>query len=383
MSKRATFPKETSALVFLTLSSILAEAHDEVRVSEPILIEDPQNRSTRAQDINNRGVVVGGVATGPFTSVAFSWSQRTGIIELPVAMENGSAFATAINDCGEIVGAADFPGGFRHAARWTRDGELEDLGALSDSVSSAATDINELGAVTGVSETGEDDDVFGPIVHAFLWTEADGMRDLGTLSGRDRDFSVARAMNNRNQVVGASVPPPGGRDPHGFFWSERTGMIDLPGPDIGQGGDESDAYDINDRGVVVGIGEINGLGDFAGFTWTRQRGFRLLADPGGEGFGWPMGISRDGLIVGVSAEFGPRRALLWVRPNKVVNLSPDLGVESRAAAINDKGRIAGTVTFIGGGNLPLERAAVWRIDRHFFDPPDPKTINRLCKRPRH
>ncbi len=32
------------------------------------------------------------------------------------------------------------------------------------------------------------------------------MRDLGTLSGGRDDFSFARAMNNRNQVVGIRSP---------------------------------------------------------------------------------------------------------------------------------------------------------------------------------
>jgi probable HAF family extracellular repeat protein len=220
MSKQATFPKGTSALVFLSLCSIPAEAHD---VSEPILIEDPQNRSIGVSDINNRGVVVGALGTDqPVTRVAFSWSRRTGIIDLPLAIENGFAGASAINDCGEIVGDATFSPGFvAHAARWTRAGEVEDLGALTDSVfaDSHATDINELGAVVGSSEF---DVEVGAFVHAFIWTEADGMRDLGTLGGLKGGESGALAVNNRNEVVGVSDDPP-----HAFFWSERTGMIDL------------------------------------------------------------------------------------------------------------------------------------------------------------
>lgn len=151
-------------------------------------------------------------------------------------------------------------------------------------------------------------------------------------------------------------------------------------------GGDSSAVGINDRGVVVGIEEKFPGDAFGGFTWSRQRGIRRLAElvPEGPSLTFPSDISRGGLIVGSSIdEAQSDRATLWVRRNRIVNLSPNLGVESHAAAINDKGRIAGTITFSGGGSLTLTRAAVWRIDRRFFDPPDPKEINQLCKRPRH
>ena len=369
MSKRATFPIATSALVLLTLSSTPAEAHDEIRVSEPILIEDPQNRDARASDINNRGVVVGSVETLG-TNVPFSWSLRTGFIELPLPIENGAGQANAINDCGEIVGETGFspqPHFFRHAARWTRSGEVEDLGAFPIEEPddkprvSAATDINELGVVVGWSTLG----VHADDNHAFIWTEADGMRDLGSLG--PFDSTVPFAINNRNEVVGVNVSPSGRQ--RAFYWSERTGMIDL-GLEADR---ESFALGINDRGVVVGNSAS------AGFTWTRQRGLRRLADPDESDFAFPFprDISRGGLIVGNIGQ----SAALWVRPNKVVTLSANPGVDAFATAINDKGKIVGWITL--DPHTGTERAALWRIGRGFVNPPDPKEIDQLCKRPRN
>src|SRR5260370_13707661 len=44
-------------------------------------------------------------------------------------------------------------------------------------------------------------DYFGPF-HGFLWTEATGMQDLGTLPGQH--ISLALGINDRSQIIGTS-----------------------------------------------------------------------------------------------------------------------------------------------------------------------------------
>ena len=59
--------------------------------------------------------------------------------------------------------------------------------------------------------------------HAFSWTQADGMVDLGTLGGTS---SIAFAVNEGGQVVGDSRTA-GDAATHAFSWTEEGGMVDL------------------------------------------------------------------------------------------------------------------------------------------------------------
>src|SRR5258708_37697564 len=58
--------------------------------------------------------------------------------------------------------------------------------------------------------------------HAFLWTAADGMQDLGTLGGTN---SYALGINASGQVVGMGGRSDGTYD--AFRWTSATGMQDL------------------------------------------------------------------------------------------------------------------------------------------------------------
>ena len=58
--------------------------------------------------------------------------------------------------------------------------------------------------------------------HAVLWDPVTGKTDLGTLGG---DESDAWAVNERGQVTGAAATASGER--HAFLWDPVTGMTDL------------------------------------------------------------------------------------------------------------------------------------------------------------
>jgi probable HAF family extracellular repeat protein len=57
-------------------------------------------------------------------------------------------------------------------------------------------DVNDSGEVVGTADTSGNG---GSVAHAFSWTQAGGMIDLGTLGGI---ISGARAVNDSVQVVG-------------------------------------------------------------------------------------------------------------------------------------------------------------------------------------
>src|SRR5207249_8138849 len=78
--------------------------------------------------------------------------------------------------------------------------------------------------------------------HAFLWTLAGGLQDVGNLGGGP---GMAASINDRGQVVGW-VESVGGL--HAFSWTQAGGMVHLGN----LGGLQSAAVDVDNRGSVVG-----------------------------------------------------------------------------------------------------------------------------------
>ena len=95
------------------------------------------------------------------------------------------------------------------------------------------------------------------------------MRDLGTLPG---DLvSAGLGINNRGEVVGNSVSPPGPPmgNPHPFLWKDGV-MVDLNSlipansPLL-----LLTAFSINDRGQIAGFGVTSG-GDIHAYLATPE-----------------------------------------------------------------------------------------------------------------
>ena len=91
--------------------------------------------------------------------------------------------------------------------------------------------------------------------HAFLWTPAFGMEDLGTLPGATR--SSPFGINNFDVVVGASNASAGSfLLDNAFLWTREDGMLDLNDL-VGEsavGWHLREARQINDGGQIVGWG---------------------------------------------------------------------------------------------------------------------------------
>src|SRR2546426_12559097 len=88
---------------------------------------------------------------------------------------------------------------------------MVDLGSLGGGgAMSIAHDVNDASAVVGLAETSTGRP------HAFLWTAADGMRELGALGAAP---SIALGINNRREVVGGSG--------HALLCTGLAGIVDL------------------------------------------------------------------------------------------------------------------------------------------------------------
>jgi len=235
-----------------------------------------------ASDINDWGDIVGSTAESYERGWVLSSGQLT-VLTTPTGWLN--IIPAAINNNGDIVGC-----GFRDGAMGAflyRDGVFTDISPVG-AVDSRAMDINDAGQVVmTVIFTWEP----GWTRWGYLWQQ-------GTLTEVCGADTVAHGINNKGQVVGCHA----GR---AFIW--QAGAF----TDIGTlGGTHSDAYAINDRGVVVGESlTSDGTGASHAFLYQRSR-MTELGTPAGSAT-VARDISSSGVAVGFMTVGSPETPVLW------------------------------------------------------------------------
>jgi len=286
--------------------------------------------------------------------LARSGNAQYRIVHLPTA---ATGIAYGINDAGQIVGETG-----RDAALWYK-GVLKDLGDWGNeySAGTTATAINNRGQVVGYSyeDYGE-----GEIWEAFLWYNGtltnigfdvpSDINERGQVVGynpigyagflwengvrTDLEFG-AYAINNAGQIAGQTGQG------HAMIW-EKGKLIDLGtlGHDAG-GFDLSGAFDINDRGQVVGFTTTpESQGYTHAFLWEKG----VMTDLGTLGGNWSeaRGINNAGQIVGYSDTGDGLHAFLWDR-GVMMDLGTLGGPVAKAFGINDRGDIVGATGIYG------------------------------------
>jgi probable HAF family extracellular repeat protein len=149
-----------------------------------------------------------------------------------------------INKRGQIVGSSNLAGDLAgHPFLWDR-GVLTDLGTLGGD-NGEQENINDAGDVVGKA------DLPGSQIHdGFLWHRG-VMTDLGTLTGYP--CSRANSVNAQRQVVGNVSFCEFAH--HAVLWEREGSLVDLnslipPNSSL----ELTNAWDINDRGEIAGIG---------------------------------------------------------------------------------------------------------------------------------
>jgi probable HAF family extracellular repeat protein len=189
--------------------------------------------------------------------------------ELPPLPGDEVGAALRINDRGQAVGtsgpcSATSYGGFvlgPHAVLWDH-GRPIDLGTIGDGSVTVAADVNDHGAVIGSASFADGSQ------HPFLWTRKDGMRDLGLMSTDPTDaMNSAFEINERGQVVGASCDVTN-QICRGYVWQNGV-MLDLN--DLLP--EDSPLYvllalAINDKGQIAGLAIDTGTGQPHAFLAT-------------------------------------------------------------------------------------------------------------------
>lgn len=282
--------------------------------------------------------------------------------------------AAALNDRGLVVGSVERDGVTR-AATW-RNGRLRLLRVPAGATSSEAVDVNDRGMIVGnvVRDGGR---------HAVAWVHGKPrwLREPEPLFPEDGPVeSVVSALNDRGDVVGSTFDPVLGWYAAG--WPAVSGP--RGGRTLVQEGGKANPLEVNDRGVVVGIGasgtsaerwsmfgarvhplltlnpqvingwatSINDAGQVVGgeydevdedgeqfvhkaLLWGPRGAPRELAQPRAEGFAFPSQINDLGLIVGAwTPEGGTSELVVWTRGTPRL-----IGVPGTPVDLDDRGVI--------------------------------------------
>jgi len=183
-----------------------------------------------------------------------------------------------LNNSGTAVGSADTPTPDPYCASFNFDcyvgpgfkwqngvtSALNALPGFNGLNSATGFWVSDSGLTAGISENGLDPLTGGLALEAVLWGIDNSLTDLGTLGGNE---SEAYAVNNRGQVAGEAlnaIPDPytsnynnffigGATQVHAFRWTKSRGMQDLGT----LGGTDSAAFSINERGQIAGMSFTN------------------------------------------------------------------------------------------------------------------------------
>jgi uncharacterized membrane protein len=292
-------------------------------------------RATITQLSANGRAVVGEISDADGFHAVY-WTQAGGL--KPVRTRDGRDVQVNAISADGSTAAGCFVGGagISHAFRWTEAGGVEDLGAPARA---CATAVSRDGSVIFGS--------LGPNA-SFRWTRATGVQDLhlpGVIwaASADGATAVGRWMV-MTRDRGAT---------HVFRWSLARGFEDLgapPGTSTGAN-NEVRAEAMSADGSTI-VGEYNMT---RGFRWTRAGGFRDL--PGAQAF--PYAVSADGSqIVGQIVGGGGMFAVRWVGDGAPQRIGPP---ELKAVLANGISADGRTIAGRAGADPREWRAFVLRV----------------------
>lgn len=247
--------------------------------------------------INSSGQVTG----SSFGGYGLAYIRNSDGTQLNLGTLGGNwSYGYGINDAGQVTGFAEILDGSKHAFVADSHGSMLDLGTLGGK-NSYGNDINVAGKVSGFSQTDNG------AIHAFITNDSGGMTDLGTLGGIN---SYGSKINAEGIVTGKAQKENGSY--HAFVTNNSGGLVDL-----GSLSGNSQGYDINDLGVVVGaygFDNNNNVLDYRAFVIENgdMKDLTSLLVTGSMEWqlNWAGGINNLGQITGQGTHDGLKRAFL-------------------------------------------------------------------------
>ena len=335
--------KEASALLtcFLLVCSGSRLAAGEIRYTV-IPLENPINTNltfTQANGISDSGFVTG-YAQIHGQHIPFLFHPSIGLTILGAwPRDYYNTRGHAVNNLGQVTGYSGTGNPKKDKMfRFTLADGFQDLGNLGDPRGDmSANAINEAGTVVGNSQLRNGD------LHAFRYTDAEGMIDLGTLGGT---YSAAGGINDFGWISGTSSTSNGVW--HAFLYHDDTGMMDL-GPGFGVA--------INNAGIISGT-------DGPYMVFLQRDGRRVVIRSSEEIYAI-YGMNDASIFVGITG----KGAIVGSEAEGIQNLNtliaPDSGwYLSLASDINNYGQIA--------GQGQIRQGETWRDVAVRLDPIPPK-----------
>ena len=266
----------------------------------------PGATSTMAYGITARGEISGRYATGGVTHGFLLSNDQFTTIDFPEASFTAAYF---INTTDDVLGQYQINGVFHSYLKTRRVAHnahyaITDLGTLGGSFS-AASGISNEGGITGAAA------VAGGDQHPFVWY-AGTMTDLGTLGGPN---GIAAGPNGSGEVAvvaESSTMDPLGEDFCGFGTHRVCLGVTWQSGKMSRlftlGGNNAQAYTLNNRGLAVGVAET-AVGDidcaapqalrFQAVEWGRNADeIRILPSLEGDTVGFALANNDRGQAVG-------------------------------------------------------------------------------------
>jgi len=199
--------------------------------------------------INNRGEIVGISAIGPENSDfrATRWTADNRLLPLPGLPGVSQSSASDINERNTSIGSGYDANRALRVHVWDAIGRPAPL-ALGTPYANASF-INNRGDITGMLDGG------GPDFRAYLWSPVKGVVRIGS-------NTVPSALSESGNVVGRRLVSD--LVTHAFLYSRARGLVNLhPAASVA-----SEALDVNDNGVVVGLVRPSDPFESRAYRWS-------------------------------------------------------------------------------------------------------------------
>ena len=320
-------------------STVSAYVHEGTTLGMPRQIPSLGGAKTEAVGVDATGRVGGVSTTASGASHVFRFDGTDTHDRHPSTFGGQNSRATAMNSSGALVGFTD-TATFQHAVVDLGAG-MSDLGTIPGGAQSAAFAIGESTfATTGLAHIVGASTVAGGALHAAVFGGATVL-DLGTLGG---STSAAFAVNNAGESAGFSTVS--GGDRRAFVY--RDGAMQDIGASLGSAA--SGATAINDAAQVVGTYEDASSGSSGAFLYSLDTTTDL-------GPGTFVALNNAGVVVQTASN-----QIVVRTGGSVITSASSSGLRRHvpgavisATAVNDEGRIAGSILLPGG----RPRATVW------------------------